>query len=148
LGRDIFTRTPGIVLIDEIDLHLHPQWQRRLPGALKEAFPAIQFIATTHSPQILSELDSSEIILLKGDETWHPDASYGLNADRILEEIMDTPSRPQKVRDDLRELFRTIELGSLDESRRLLAELAKAVPGISEIASANALIARKEAIGR
>jgi len=148
LGRDVFRLTPGIVLIDEIDLHLHPQWQRRLPSALKDAFPLVQFIATTHSPPILSELAPNEIIILKDDAAWHPDASYGLNADRILEEIMDTPSRPQKVKDDLLELFRTIETGSLDESKRLLAELAKAAPAISELASAGALIRRKEAIGR
>jgi len=148
LGSDIFLRTPGVVLIDEIDLHLHPQWQRQLPSALKKAFPSMQFIATTHSPQMLSELDSSEIILLKDDSAVHPDASYGLNADRILEEIMDTPSRPLKIKEDLLELFRTIEVGSLDESKRLLAALTKAAPDISEIASASALIRYKESIRR
>jgi predicted ATP-binding protein involved in virulence len=148
LGRDVFRRTPGVILIDEVDLHLHPQWQRRLPSALKEAFPLMQFIVTTHSPPILSELASSEIILLKDNAAMRPDASYGLNADRILEEIMETPSRPQKVKEDLLELFRTIEAGLLHESKRLLAELTKAVPDISEIASANALIRRKEVIGR
>lgn len=46
----------GIVLIDEIELHMHPKWQRRIIGVLKEVFPNIQFIITTHSPQVLGEI--------------------------------------------------------------------------------------------
>ena len=49
----------GLVLIDEIELHMHPSWQRRILGALQATFPNIQFIVTTHSPQILSEVDAS-----------------------------------------------------------------------------------------
>ncbi len=56
--------TPGIVLIDEIDLHLHPNWQKRIIGDLKECFPNIQFVATTHSPFIIQSLKSNELILL------------------------------------------------------------------------------------
>ena len=54
--------TTGIVLIDEIDLHLHPKWQRRVVRDLKSAFPAMQFVATTHSPFILQSLDPGEVI--------------------------------------------------------------------------------------
>lgn len=46
----------GIVLIDEVDLHLHPSWQRKVAGVLRKTFPNIQFILTTHSPQVLGEL--------------------------------------------------------------------------------------------
>lgn len=49
----------GIVLIDEIELHMHPSWQRRVLGVLKRVFPNIQFIVTTHSPQILGEVDDN-----------------------------------------------------------------------------------------
>lgn len=49
----------GIVLIDEIELHMHPSWQRRVLGFLKRVFPNIQFIVTTHSPQILGEVDDN-----------------------------------------------------------------------------------------
>jgi predicted ATP-binding protein involved in virulence len=54
--------TTGIVLIDEIDLHLHPKWQRRVVRDLKTAFPSLQFVATTHSPFILQSLDPGEVI--------------------------------------------------------------------------------------
>ena len=60
-------KTKGIVLIDEIDLHLHPKWQRRVVRDLQNAFPAMQFIATTHSPFILQSLEPGEVIDLNHD---------------------------------------------------------------------------------
>lgn len=65
------TQTQGIVLIDEIDLHLHPKWQRHVVRDLKQAFPQIQFIATTHSPFIVQSLEPGEVIDLNQDT--HPD---------------------------------------------------------------------------
>lgn len=62
LGSDAGSKTQGIVLIDEIDLHLHPKWQRRVVSNLKEAFPALQFIASTHSPFIIQSLEPGEVI--------------------------------------------------------------------------------------
>jgi len=67
LGKNAIKETPGIVLIDEIDLHLHPNWQRRIVDDLKNAFPRIQFIATTHSPFIVQSLKSEELIILDED---------------------------------------------------------------------------------
>jgi len=61
-GAEAPAHTRGIVLIDEIDLHLHPRWQRRVVGDLRRAFPAVQFVATTHSPFILQSLHSGEVI--------------------------------------------------------------------------------------
>lgn len=55
---------PGIVLIDEIDLHLHPTWQRRVVADLKRAFPNVQFIVTTHSPFVVQSLKAEELINL------------------------------------------------------------------------------------
>ncbi|RZN40351.1 MAG: AAA family ATPase [Methanosarcinales archaeon] len=66
LSANAATESSGVVLIDEIDLHLHPQWQRRVVGDLQRAFPNIQFIATTHSPFILQSLDPGEVIDLSG----------------------------------------------------------------------------------
>jgi hypothetical protein len=57
--------TAGVVLIDEIDLHLHPKWQRRVVSDLKSAFPRLQFVATTHSPFILQSLVAGEVIDLE-----------------------------------------------------------------------------------
>ena len=59
---DSAKKTQGIVLIDEIDLHLHPKWQRRVVDDLQKAFPNIQFVATTHSPFIIQSLKAGEVI--------------------------------------------------------------------------------------
>lgn len=59
----------GLILIDEIDLHLHPKWQASLIRSLKRAFPRIQFIATTHSPMVLPSLEADEVFVLRQDET-------------------------------------------------------------------------------
>jgi predicted ATP-binding protein involved in virulence len=55
----ILDETPGVVLVDELDGHLHPRWQRHVVADLIKTFPAIQFFATTHSPQIVGETDRS-----------------------------------------------------------------------------------------
>lgn len=62
LGADAAKKTSGVVLIDEIDLHLHPKWQRQVAIDLQAAFPKLQFIATTHSPFILQSLKPGEVI--------------------------------------------------------------------------------------
>ena len=64
LGRDASARTPGIVLIDEVDMHLHPEWQQVVLQNLTSAFPEMQFIVTTHSPQVLSTVDAACIRIL------------------------------------------------------------------------------------
>lgn len=66
LELDATKRSPGIVLIDELDLHLHPKWQRTFISKLKETFPKIQFITTTHSPFIVQSLVNKELIDLQG----------------------------------------------------------------------------------
>ncbi|HIE02056.1 MAG TPA: AAA family ATPase, partial [Thiotrichaceae bacterium] len=64
LNEQVLEKTDGIVLIDEIDLHLHPKWQKRIINDLKRNFHSIQFIATTHSPFIVQSLQSDEVINL------------------------------------------------------------------------------------
>ena len=67
LGSDVLALTEGVVLIDELDLHLHPRWQRRIIDDLRTTFPNIQFICTTHSPFLIQSLRSSEeLIMLDG----------------------------------------------------------------------------------
>lgn len=65
LGAEVLT-APGLVLIDEIDLHLHPSWQRRVVEDLRRTFPNVQFVATTHSPFIIQSMRAGELINLDG----------------------------------------------------------------------------------
>lgn len=70
LAEKALEMTPGVVLIDELDLHLHPKWQRRIVGDLRRTFPMLQFICTTHSPFIIqSLLSGEELIVLDGQPT-------------------------------------------------------------------------------
>ena len=64
LGSEVLVRTPGVVLIDEVDLHLHPRWQRHVVEDLRRMFPEVQFIATTHSPFIVQSMRDGELLPL------------------------------------------------------------------------------------
>ncbi|MBR5759411.1 MAG: AAA family ATPase, partial [Thermoguttaceae bacterium] len=66
LGSDALTKTPGVVLIDEIELHLHPEWQQVILPTLRSVFPRIQFIVTTHSPQVITSVPK-ECVRILGD---------------------------------------------------------------------------------
>ncbi|WP_258313038.1 AAA family ATPase [Alteromonas sp. KUL49] len=90
----------GIVLIDEIELHLHPKWQQDIVGALVNTFPNIQFIVTTHSPQVLSTVDKSCVRYFVSDENGNihcPSPRFqtkGVRSADILAEIMGTSPIP------------------------------------------------------
>ena len=73
LGENAARQSTGVVMIDEIDMHLHPKWQQTVVGSLRKAFPEIQFIATTHSPQVLSTLHKESIRVI----------SHGFDADSM-----------------------------------------------------------------
>ncbi|MCU4491816.1 AAA family ATPase [Acinetobacter guillouiae] len=101
----------GIIVIDEIELHLHPRWQQNSVLILGESFPNIQFIITTHSPQVLSTVDKKSIIYLKKDGV--SEVSYqskGLMSSDVLELIMNTRSIPDvKEAQDLKRLNLLLE---------------------------------------
>ena len=68
LNENICSETQGVILIDELDLHLHPKWQRRVIEDLRKIFPKIQFICTTHSTFLIQSLRSSEELILMDGE--------------------------------------------------------------------------------
>jgi predicted ATP-binding protein involved in virulence len=133
--------TPGVVIIDELDLHLHPKWQRRVIHDLKNTFPSLQFIATTHSPQLIGEAQPEEITVLDGAEASTPPRSFGVDSSRVLEEVMGAPSRNQDVEELLSRLFKLIDAENFDSARALLTEVqAKLGPDDPEITRARALM--------
>ncbi len=148
LGNEVTRKTPGVVLIDELDMHLHPKWQRIITKGLQAAFPALQFIVASHSPQVLGELKPEEIILLRPTGTSHPQVSYGMDSSRVLEEIMETSKRPPEVEHALTQLFAMLERNDLDSARERLNALTELAPGIAELGGAQALLKRKEVLGR
>lgn len=119
----VLTQTPGLVLIDELDVHLHPRWQRRVPQDLKSTFPAIQFVCTTHSPQVVGEVRPEEVRILDGREVTIPPRSLGIDSSRILEELMAARARNHEIEALLRRLFALIDKEEFDEARRLLPDV-------------------------
>lgn len=112
----------GVVLIDELDLHLHPQWQRSIVSNLTRTFPHCQFITTTHSPQIIGEV-RPDFITIIDHETYKPASSYGVDSSRVLEELLDTPARNREVNELLAQLHRSIDDEELNNAKEQIAKL-------------------------
>lgn len=118
----------ALVMIDEIELHLHPKWQRDVIERLGKTFPACQFVLTTHSPLVLGEVPARCVRFLEFGEDGKvvrtvPTEAYGMDANRILQEFMGARVRNRKVDDDLRTLFKLIDDERLDEARAAIAKL-------------------------
>jgi predicted ATP-binding protein involved in virulence len=154
LGQKVTLKTPGVILIDELDLHLHPEWQQRIVKGLKQAFPAVQFIVASHSPQIIRELRPKEIILLQpeGTDTDHPKASYGLDSSEVLTAIMGAPARAVAFQEELDKLSEHIARNELGAAKDLLKELepmlGTKISNIPILLGAQAFIHRKEVLGK
>lgn len=147
MGKNVLKNTSGVVIIDELDIHLHPAWQRSIAPALKKAFPKVQFIAASHSPQIIGSLKPEEVILLDTGAT-HPRVTYGLDSSRVLEEVMGVSEREPEIETLLSELFSTIEDNDLEKANAQLQSLKERAPDLPEFAGAQALIRRKEILGK
>lgn len=143
----------GVVLIDEIDLHLHPKWQRLVVPRLLEVFPGCQFVISTHSPHVITHVRPECLFLLKqtpeGVVAEKPNESYGKNVDRILEDLMGLETtRPDLVETDLHTMFQSIDEGALDKARGQIAALRKTIGDDPDLVKADVLIRRKEIIGK
>ncbi len=133
--------SPGVVLIDELDVHLHPKWQRRVATDLKNTFRNIQFVCTSHSPQVIGEVSTDEVRSLEDEDVKIPKRSFGIDSSRILEELMDAKSRNDSVEKLLRELFGLIDKEDFDGARNLLPKVEEKLgPDDPEITRARALM--------
>lgn len=117
----------AVVLIDELDLHLHPSWQRQIVHKLTEVFPRCQFITTTHSPQVIGEVEHDQIQIIADGQVFSPSHSFGADSSRVLEEIMDTLPRTKQVQDLLSRLSREIGTHRYGDARASLVELIEQV---------------------
>jgi hypothetical protein len=133
----------ALVMIDEIELHLHPKWQREVVKRLRGTFRACQFVVTTHSPLVLGEVAARCVRFLEFSDgkvvMTVPTEAYGMDANRILQEFMDAPVRNRQVDAELRALFELIDAERLDEARasigRLEATLGQDEPELTRAAS-------------
>jgi hypothetical protein len=117
----------ALVLIDEIELHLHPKWQRDVLQRLRETFQSCQFVVTTHSPLVLGEVPARCVRFLEFVDgkvsVTVPTEAYGMDANRILQEFMGAPVRNRQVDGELKTLFELIDQERFDEARAAIAAL-------------------------
>ncbi|MCK5805857.1 MAG: AAA family ATPase [Lentisphaeria bacterium] len=142
----------GVVLIDEVDLHLHPAWQRTLIPRIEKTFPNLQFLVTTHSPAVLGHVAGDNVVVLqpgdKGTVKATRLSTYGKDANRILEDVLDTPARPDDAREAYDKIYEMITENELDGAEAALTRLATEIKGDPETTRARALIRRKRWVGR
>ena len=94
----VLEETEGVVLIDEVDLHLHPQWQKRVLDDLTSIFPKVQFIVSTHAPEVINSVRSENLVILEDAQVKEPGSQvYGKDVKSLLKEVMGVEERPQAV---------------------------------------------------
>ena len=123
----------GIILIDEIDLHLHPQWENVIMERLRGIFPKCQFIVTTHSPLIIGSLPSSQIFQLSLNpegkvQIDHPDYSKGLTANETISLLMGAPYQDEAIKERFDELYKAIEDGDWANADKVVKRLREDMP--------------------
>lgn len=119
---DVLTRTPGIVLIDEVDLHLHPCWQQRILQDLQTLFPGVQFIVSTHAPLVINSVKTENLLVLgkNGDTHLLPGEVYGKDANYILDGVMEASRRPSAVQEMFDRFYHILEEGNMNRAKEEL----------------------------
>ncbi len=138
----------AVVLIDELDLHLHPKWQRTIVQKLTDTFPNCQFIATTHSPLIIGEVLPESIILIEaGQPPLRPDQSLGMDTDWILKYLMDTPTRKPETEAELQRIADLIEAEDYDEALDAIDTVRSEIGEFPELVRLQTRIDRLQLLG-
>lgn len=124
----------GIVLIDEVELHLHPKWQRKVVKTLLNSFPKCQFVLTTHSPQIPGEIQANSLRVLSLDNASNvqvsiPPQAYGLTSSAVLQELMGAEDINVKVNENIEDIFNLIDKEKFSEARDKIARLKRLLGG-------------------
>lgn len=147
-GTESTQKTRGIVLIDEIDLHLHPKLQAVALKALKNTFPKIQFIVTTHAPMVMSGVENNEnnvVYKLDYSETEgytvRETQTYGLDVSTITEIVLQQTPRDSSIDYSLARLFEYIDDNQVEDANKILTELKDRFgDGLPELAQAEAML--------
>lgn len=128
LGDRVLEETPGVVLIDEVDLHLHPQWQQTILSDLYAIFPNVQFIVSSHAPAVINSVSREQIRILDNEKIYMPAAqTYGRDANSILREVMKVSERPAEVVQRLDTFYVCMDRSDYEEADRILTEIEKIV---------------------
>jgi predicted ATP-binding protein involved in virulence len=114
----------AVVIIDEVELHLHPAWQRSIVGRLREIFPNCQFILTTHSPQVIASAPTNSLRVLSEWKVWAtPAPTEGRDSNSILSEVMNAGERPAATEKLLNAIEKHLSLGKYTKAQKAITEL-------------------------
>ena len=123
MGREMFM-TPGVVLIDELDMHLHPKWQWNVLRALRETFPNIQFIVATHSPILVSSCKNGQLIRIdENHEVTYLDSPYASTVDNVIELVQGSTNMPKQVKSYRVQFDAAINDGDYDAAEQILSKM-------------------------
>jgi len=136
----------AIVLIDEIDLHLHPKWQRTVIKKLTETFPNCQFIATTHSPQIIASVEPEQVLLLTNSGVIQPERTLGMDSNWILRHLMEADDRPSESISAIKEVESLIRDAKFKFAREFITKYRKQGLDLPEWAVLETRMARLEVL--
>ena len=115
----------GVVVIDEIDMHLHPRWQWKILGALRATFPKVQFIIATHSPIVISSAENAKLIVMKNPNSIkYLDDAYGYNVGDVLELTQESIDMPQEVKNWRKEIEQALDENDLSKAENIVRESA------------------------
>ncbi len=116
--------TPGVIMIDEIDMHLHPEWQKKIIHDLTTIFPNAQFFFTTHSPSVLANVESKHVQILEEHQIYPPSRNtYGSNVDEILIEVMKSDVKPQDISSLIEQFDEEIDNHNLKKAKDILNKM-------------------------
>lgn len=138
----------GIILIDELDLHLHPKWQRTVVQNLTKTFPKLQFICATHSPQIIPSVEPEHVQLLRENEILVPDRTFGIDSNWILRFLMEADERPEESLSAIKEVEGLITDGEFEKARSQMGKFKRVGLDLPEWSMLEARIARLEIIDK
>lgn len=153
LSRAGMSRSEGeaIVLIDEIDLHLHPRLQREVLDRLHLTFPACQFIVSTHSPQVIGQTPPEQLFYLERRanevQAIRLEASFGRDTNWVLEQIMETPTRDAQISQELDDIAEAVEQGHFKMAREQIRQMRVRIGSDVELDAAEVRIDRMEILG-
>lgn len=149
LGDKVLEETTGVVVIDEIDLHLHPQWQQTIISDLNTIFPKIQFIVSSHAPAVINSVAKEQIRILDNGEIYMPAAqTYGRDANSILREVMKVSERPADIKQRMNLFYSYMDENNYKEADKVLTEI-EAIVGTtdSDIAAARTSLDLEKILG-
>lgn len=125
----VLTDTSGIVLIDEIDLHLHPLWQQRIIGDLRSIFPQVQFIVSTHAPAVIHSVKHEQLLIFEDNNSAYMPSieTYGRDANSILKSIMQANERPKEILEKFSRFYALLSDEKYPQATDLLSEIENAI---------------------